>query len=169
MPASAIERLHGFPGIVSVRLDEVIQAPEITAGGSAPIEWNIEAVNAPTMWDLGFTGTGVVVASMDTGVDVNHLDLINRWRGRAHSWFDPNGEHSQPHDKAGLSTGHGTGTMALMVGGDATTSAIGMAPGAQWIAAKIFNDAGDASTSAIHQGFQWLLENDFSPKWWRRG
>ena len=66
---------------------------------------------------------------------------------------------SQPYDK----TGHGTGTMALMVGGDATGSAIGMAPGAQWIAAKIFNDAGQASTSAIHMAFQWMLDPDGDP------
>ena len=37
-------------------------------------------------------------------------------------------------------TGHGTATMGVMVGGDAGGTTIGMAPGATWIAAKIFND-----------------------------
>ena len=53
--------------------------------------------------------------------------------------------------------------MGLLVGGDAGGTAIGVAPGAQWIAVKIFNDAGSASLSAIHQGFQWLLDPDGNP------
>lgn len=47
-----------------------------------------------------------------------------------------------------------------MVGGDATGTAIGVAPGARWIAVKMFNDAGAAAYSVIHLGFQWLLDPD---------
>lgn len=38
-----------------------------------------------------------------------------------------------------------------------------MAPQAQWIAAKIFNDSGSATASAIHLAFQWLLDPDRNP------
>ncbi|MES0328254.1 MAG: S8 family serine peptidase, partial [Gammaproteobacteria bacterium] len=86
-------------------------------------------------------------------------NLAASWRDGANSWFDPNGEHSTPYDKAG----HGTQTMSLMVGGDFGGTSIGVSPGAQWIAVKIFNDAGVASISAIHQGFQWLLDPDDNP------
>jgi len=34
---------------------------------------------------------------------------------------------------------------------------IGVAPGAQWIAVKIFSDSGDTTDVWIHQGFQWFL------------
>jgi hypothetical protein len=37
---------------------------------------------------------------------------------------------------------------------------IGVAPGAEWIAAKIFNDADVATFSAIHAAFQWALDPD---------
>jgi bacillopeptidase F len=53
--------------------------------------------------------------------------------------------------------------MGIMVGGDATGTAIGVAPDAQWIAVKIFDDDGFADLSAIHQGFQWLLDPDGDP------
>lgn len=160
LKASAIKRLSAQPGVASIRLDETIYPPEVMQAGASPVEWNIAASKAPPLWDLGFTGAGIVVAGMDTGVDPNHSDLIARWRGGANSWYDPNGEHaSAPYDYHG----HGTGTTALMVGGDATGSAIGMAPGAQWIAVKIFNDAGEADTSVIHMGFQWLLDPDGNP------
>jgi hypothetical protein len=50
-----------------------------------------------------------------------------------------------------------------MVGGDAGGSSVGIAPDATWIAVKIFNDRGTASSTAIHQGFQWLLDPDGNP------
>ena len=59
--------------------------------------------------------------------------------------------------------GHGTATMGVMVGGDGGGTSIGVAPDAQWIAVKIFNDQGSATTARIHQGFQWLLDPDGNP------
>jgi len=53
--------------------------------------------------------------------------------------------------------------MGIMVGSDAGGTAIGVAPDARWIAVKIFNDAGVAQISAIHGGFQWLLDPDGVP------
>lgn len=159
LPAGSIQELATFPGVEAVALDAVIQAPVATHGGAAASEWNIAAIKAPELWGQGYTGQGVVVASMDSGVDPDHPDLQGRWRGGANSWYDPNGEHLLPYDK----TGHGTQTMGLMVGGDAGGTAIGVAPGATWIAAKIYNDAGEASFSAIHQSFQWLLDPDGNP------
>lgn len=87
-------------------------------------------------------------------MDALHPDLAASWRSGPNSWFDPNGEHSTPYD----ANGHGTQTMSLMAGGDFGGTAIGVAPGAWWIAVKIFNDADVASLSVIHQGFQWLLD-----------
>ena len=79
-----------------------------SSASSNPTEPNIASVNAPAMWALGYTGQGVVVANLDSGVDVNHPDLAGRWRGGANSWFDPYGQHpSTPVDL----TGHGTATM----------------------------------------------------------
>ena len=36
-------------------------------------------------------------------------------------------------------------------------------PGRTWIAARVFNDAGAATTTAVHQAFQWLLDPDARP------
>jgi len=123
-------------------------------------EPNIAAVNAPALWALGDTGHGVVVANLDSGVDATHPDLGPRWRGGSNSWYDPYGQHpATPIDL----TGHGTGTMGVIVGGDAGGTTIGMAPGATWIAARIFNDSGSATATAIHAAFQWVLDPDGDP------
>jgi bacillopeptidase F len=162
---SAIEELAAQPGVESVALDESVPAPVTLAGGEAPPEWNLAAVHAPELWTLGFTGQGVVVASMDSGVDINHPDLKSRWRGGTNSWFDPYQRSTVPYDTPDTSTGigHGTGTMGVMVGGSSGGTAIGMAPGATWVAVKIFSDADYASESAIHAGYQWLLDPDGNP------
>lgn len=154
--ASVIRQLASRPGIELIRLDSTLEAPVTTSGTAAPPEWNLNAVRAPELWSQGYTGSGIVVANMDTGVDANHPDLAAKWRGGGNSWYDPHGEHAMPYDPAG----HGTQTMAIMVGGAAGGTAIGVAPDASWIAAKLYNDAGLASYSAIHLAFQWLLDPD---------
>lgn len=161
LKARLIEKLAGLDGVEDVRPDGVIilEEPQVAAGSVEP-EWNINLIRAPEFWSQGFTGTGVVLASMDTGVDYLHSDLYLRWRGGSNSWYDPNGEHLlAPYDNSG----HGTQVMGVMVGGSAGGTAIGVAPGAQWIAVKIFDDAGNASYSDIHSGYQWLLDPDDNP------
>lgn len=154
-----ISELAALPGVARIEPDASVQAPEPMSATTAVAEWNLDAIGAPQFWGQGFTGLGSVIASMDTGVDVQHPDLAPRWRGGNNSWFDPHGEHATPYDKSG----HGTQVMGLALGGEAGGTAIGVAPGAQWIAVKIFDDAGLASLSAIHQGFQWLLDPDQDP------
>mgnify|MGYP001765361199 CR=1 FL=1 len=154
-----VRDLAALPEIETIKLDAILAAPSPEPAVSVPSEWNLEAVQVPAVWDQGLTGTVSVVAGMDTGVDASHPDLAGRWRAGSNSWFDPNGEHPTPYDRSG----HGTGTMSVAVGGDAGGTSIGVAPGAKWIAVKIFNDAGVASLSGIHQGFQWLLDPDGVP------
>ncbi len=152
--ASVIRELADRSDVASITLDEVAVVPTV-----GPPEANLAAVGAPTAWSLGFTGQGMVVASLDSGVDATHPDLASRWRGGTNSWFDPFGQSSTPIDL----TGHGTGTMGVMVGGDAGGSSIGVAPGATWIAARIFNNKGRTTATAIHASLQWLLDPDGNP------
>jgi len=163
---SVVRELAARPDVREVRPDVTIQAPPpqpVTgprASTAAAPEDNVARVNAPALWDLGYRGQGTVVATMDTGVDATHPDLVGRWRGGSNSWYDPNGQHpSTPTDV----NGHGTQTMGVIVGGDAGGSSIGVAPDAKWIAVKIFNDRGSTTSTTIHRGFQWLLDPDGNP------
>jgi bacillopeptidase F len=185
VPAVAVKQLAAHAGVARVDLDSFVQgsrsqrmplsrtpsgidttmAPEpgmqdavspfaATAGIIKP-GWNIEAVHAPEVWAQGYTGRGVVVATMDTGVDLAHPELRRKWRGGANSWFDPHGEQVSPYD----ALGHGTQALGVIVG----APAIGVAPDAQWIAVRLFNGAGRASMGDIHRAFQWLLDPDGDP------
>ncbi|NOS75713.1 MAG: S8 family serine peptidase, partial [Methyloglobulus sp.] len=164
VPASLIRKLAKRPGVARVYVDATLSAPVSNAALLAPPEWNLSAVHAPEVWGLGHTAQGVVVANMDTGVDVAHPDLNTRWRGGTNSWYDPHGQYTTPTDYAGpLISGHGTQSMGLIVGGDTGGTTIGVAPGAKWIAAKIFNNQGTAQESHFHQSFQWMLDPDNNP------
>ena len=140
--------------LVAVMKDDasVLMLPSSTANKPG---WNINAVQAPQLWAQGITGKGVVVATMDTGVDLAHPDLRRKWRGGTNSWFDPHGEEASPYD----ALGHGTQALGVMVGG----SGIGVAPDAQWIAVRLYNGDGKASMSDIHLAFQWLMDPDGDP------
>lgn len=121
--------------------------------------WNLDVIGAPALWRDGITGAGVVVASVDTGADLQHPDLAARWRGGANSWLDTTGEHDEPHD----GHGHGTQTLGLMVGGDASGAPLGVAPGARWIAAKVYDQSGQAALNDVQLALQWLLDPDGEP------
>jgi subtilisin family serine protease len=138
------------PGVTRVALDVRLHLPPPMPATPATPDWNLQAIQAPAVWTLGVDGSGVVVANLDTGVDLGP-DLQTRWRGGSDSWWDPWTHTSAPYD----AIGHGTATMGLMVGG----SALGVAPGARWIAAKIYDDQGNTSVSVIHEAFQWLLDS----------
>jgi len=154
-----IRQLAQHPAVKKIQYDRPLKAADMLLEA----EPNIGIIRAPELWSSEYRGQGMVVASLDSGVDYFHPDLKNRWRGGSSSWFDPYGEHDFPEDSAGDLKGHGTRVMGIMVGGNAGGTDIGVASGAKWIAAKIFNDAGQSTISLIHESFQWLLDPDGDP------
>ncbi|WP_156925798.1 S8 family serine peptidase [Glycomyces arizonensis] len=103
-------------------------------------EWGLDNINVPDVWDMGFDGSGVVIASIDTGVDYTHPTLVDHYRGNNgdgtfthdYNFYDIQGvcDSDAPCDY----DGHGTHTMGTMVGDDGEGNQIGVAPGAEWIA-----------------------------------
>lgn len=167
-PKETFWELASHPDVGMIVQDHVRYLPQrqqddpTPAGGLAQlgqVQWNIQRVQADRVWQaLGITGQGTVVASMDSGVDWQHPQLMTRYRGytgkpvavHEGNWYCATDEgYTYPGD--GL--GHGTHVTGIMVGQDG----IGVAPGAQWIAVKVFDNQGTTYDSWIHDGFQWIL------------
>ena len=157
----ALADLAALPEVESIRPDLELARPRPPPPSVASVSslhaprWNLELIGAPALWAEGHTGEGVLVAGLDTGVDPLHPALAGSFRGPG-GWYDPYGQRPTPAD----ADGHGTQTMGLMAG----SRGIGVAPGARWMAARIYDDAGKASLSAIHQALQWVLDPDGDPQ-----
>jgi hypothetical protein len=54
-----------------------IDVPDLTSAVGFNNTTNLNQIQVPEVWNQGITGEGVVVAVLDSGVDVNHPDLIN--------------------------------------------------------------------------------------------
>ena len=156
-----LRRMADMPGVAEVRRDRRYDKDELLMQAAAPPERNLSQVGAPTLWNLDQFGQGITIGLMDTGADVLHPDLAATWRGGANGWLDPYGQHGSPVDTD--EAGHGTAVLGIMAGGDAGGTSIGVAPKTRWIAARLFNDQGWATNSAIHEIFQWFLDPDGNP------
>ena len=170
-----IAELAGRDDVAMVRLDAEIRLPESafapagapSADGAAP--WNLALVRADlAAAALGLDGTGVVVANLDTGVDWQHPALLTHYRGyrdrgpavHVGNWHVSTNE---PYFYPGDGHGHGTHTMGTIVGDDAAGHRVGVAPGARWIAVKLFTNGGTTYESWIHDAFEWIMAPEGDP------
>lgn len=154
--------LMSFPEIEALRTlpEAILFTPIDEAPAPSPngIEANLTHVNANDVWALGYTGDGITVANIDTGVRYTHQALVNQYRGNQggsfdhnYNWWDPYLHTTAPID----SNSHGSHTMGIMLGDDGVGNQIGMAPDAQWIACKSF-DGGDVGVQLLECG-QFML------------
>lgn len=141
------EELAARPDVARVLAERRYEIPEPLPGVVRPrvasIEWNVARIGADRVWsDFGVTGHGIVVGSLDTGVELEHEALTRSYRGNLgngafehdYNWWYPPGGCDGPCDP----DGHGTHTTGTMVGGDGPgpfANDVGVAPGARWIAA----------------------------------
>lgn len=152
---------------IEILPDQEITLQSVSDAGEDLPAWNLDRIKAREAWELDYRGQGVIVATLDTGVDSKHPDLITRYRGGTNSWYDPaTGSGVTIELTSGLFAGHGTQVMGVLVGGDASGTPIGVAPEAEFIAAKIFyfdKNSTKANESDIIDGFQWILDPDGDP------
>ncbi len=160
-----LDELAGFNGINRFYLEEIFAVPDIQPvtqdEAIQAVEWGVGKINADDAWALGYNGTGLVVANIDTGVRYTHTALNNKYRGKngdgtythTYSWYDPTGTYgSTPGDN----NGHGTHTAGTMVGDDGSANQVGVAPGAKWIACKGCSSSSCASNHLL-ACFDWML------------
>ena len=129
------------------------------ASATREITQNVTQVNADDVWALGFTGEGVVVAVIDTGVNYNHLDLADHlWDGGSefpHHGYDVYNNDNDPMDDHG----HGSHCSGTVCGDGTAGSQTGMAPDATLMCVKCLNANGGGGAEPISAGIQWAVEH----------
>ena len=135
--------------------DEEVKAVESTRG----MTQNITHVKANQVWDLGYTGQGVTVAVIDTGVNFSHIDLADHlWDGGEEY---PNHGYNTLEDSHNVSDGFGHGThCAGVVCGDGTSGTqTGIAPNATLMCIKVMDDTGYGNATSISAGMEFAIEH----------
>ena len=142
---TAIVSLEGHPDILTWYRCEVspceLEEDDIPTkqDDSREIAENLLKVNADRVWELGYTGEGVLVGHIDTGVNLNHADLQGRfWDGG--SEYPLHGYDFYSHDNDPSDThGHGTHVAGTIVGTGASGTHTGVAPDAKIMVLKVFH------------------------------
>ncbi|MGV9378494.1 S8 family serine peptidase [Nonomuraea sp. NPDC003707] len=164
--AGLVKRLAERPDVARVRPAGSVSLPEPeraakAAAQVAGVEWGVDSVGAPRVWSgFGAKGEGIVVATIDSGVQYDHPALAGQYRGRKadgsydhnYNWFDPTLVCGVPSATPCDNNGHGTHTMGTIVG----AGGIGVAPGATWISAKGCETSRCSDVFLLEAG-QWML------------
>ena len=120
---------------------------------------NITQVNADQVWALGYTGQGVVVGVVDSGVNYNHLDLADHlWDGGEafpHHGYDIVNDDDDPMDDKG----HGTHVAGIVCGDGTSGSQTGVAPDATLMCVKTTAADGFGGAVNIAGGMEWAVEH----------
>ena len=146
LPFLALELGPGPLATLNALGNAIVRVAEDTRDAPTLAE-SVPLVHASTAWAAGFTGTGQVVAILDTGVDKNHPFLAGRVIEEACYSANgncPNGQTSQtgpgaaiPCSYAASACEHGTHVAGIAAGSGATFS--GVAKEASLMAVQIFS------------------------------
>ncbi|MEH7611901.1 S8 family peptidase [Gottfriedia acidiceleris] len=118
----------------------------------ATLEQSVPQIGAPTAWESGYTGKGVKVAVLDSGIDLNHPDLVNQIE-EAKSFV--------PGETVDDFHGHGTHVASTVLGTGAASDGKnkGVAPEARLLVGKVLDKGGRGFESWILDGMEWAAHN----------
>ncbi len=112
------------------------------------VTWSTTMMQAPAAWNTGYSGLGVKVAVLDTGI-ANHTDLTIVGRK---DFITTGGTASDVH-------GHGTAVAGVIASKNNNAGIIGIAPNVQLYAVKVMDNNGGGSLSTVVSAIEWCIAN----------
>ncbi|MDT8858828.1 S8 family serine peptidase [Alkalihalobacillus sp. MEB130] len=154
-----IERFELFPGVVvqtsSDQIEQLISHSSILnvesniqlTSSSDSKNWGINHLNIPQSWDSGFSGKGVKVAVIDSGIATNHSAL------------NVAGGVSMVNYTRSFNDDFGHGTHAAGIIASTAKEAPGVAQGVQLFAVKTLDQNGIGRLNDTIRGIEWSVNN----------
>ena len=150
----ALEKLQSDPNVASVELD---------LPGAGHLAQSVPMIGGDVVHAAGYTGQGITVAVLDSGIDYTHPDLAGRVIDQqcfCNTGCCPNGQSTQSGTGAALDeNGHGTNVSGI-IASQGTVASIGVAPGVKIVAVRVLDKNNSFSgLSQVIDGFQWVYDN----------
>ncbi|MBD2613143.1 S8 family serine peptidase [Nostoc punctiforme FACHB-252] len=158
--SAAVAKAIGLPTFVGI--------PDL--GGN---NWGADLIKAPEVWTKGYTGQGIVVAVLDSGVDYNHADLSsNIWtntreipdngidddfNGYVDDFYGWN--FVSNNNKTLDVYGHGTHVAGTIAAANNDFGVTGIAYNAKIMPVKVLGDDNKGTYSGFSQGIYYAVNN----------
>ena len=127
-----------------------------TQAATGTIAQHVTQIKADKVWDLGYTGKGVVVAVLDSGSNLNHADIKDHlWNENGKYGYNVHSTNSTPLDEG--SNGHGTHCAGIVCGDGTSGQKTGIAPDATLMTIKIIG-SGRCTAQNLVEGVQKAAE-----------
>ncbi|MBW3576142.1 MAG: S8 family peptidase [Actinobacteria bacterium] len=123
-----------------------------------PAQWGLKQIGAPEAWTVS-RGAGVVVAVIDSGVDLTHPDLVDAFArrpdGRIVGYDFVDGDEDPTDD-------HGHGTMVAGIIAARTSNGIGVAsvaPQARLMPIRVLDREAAGTSDHVDAAIRWAVDN----------
>jgi subtilisin len=155
VPSRAVDVLRRNPNVTTVEPDGQFHK----IGAELDDSWGVKRIGGGTVHDRGFTGSGVKVAVIDTGIDFTHPELgsctaVGPSCKVAGGWDFVNNDNDPMDDD-----GHGTHVAGTVAAALNASGVVGVAPDATLYALKVLNASGSGSFSSVIAALQWAVDN----------
>ena len=158
-----VAELEKTGDVVTVEQDRTVQALSVNPGDDPEYAQQYGFTTAfgdyAPAWILGFDGTNVRVAVVDTGVQANHADLgpAQVVQGKDFVVSDAASDFGRVDGN-----GHGTHVAGTIVAADNTIGVVGGAPKAHVVPVRVLNCAGAGTYSDVANGVLWASDQTAS-------
>lgn len=159
----AIEEIKARNDVESVNPDleqKVIEGEstsEVLANEDSNVAYNIAMVRALEANSYGYTGKGVIVALIDTGVNTDHEDLKDAlWSSQSypnHGW-----NFTYNNDNIKDDNGHGTHCAGTILGNGKSGTRTGVAPDAKLMVLRVIDGGGNSTQSSVIRAVEFAAE-----------
>jgi subtilisin family serine protease len=118
------------------------------------VPWNIGRIGADRVWETT-QAPGVKVAIVDTGIDLNHPDLVDNISPENGGGYNAIRPRKSPDDD----NGHGTHVAGTVAAADNLIGVVGVGPQISLSAVKVLSRSGTGFVSDVIDGLGWCIVN----------
>ncbi|HEX2615589.1 MAG TPA: S8 family peptidase, partial [Nitrososphaera sp.] len=153
LPQNSLGSLREDPAVEFVEGDGQLEIAQADAPTSIEYSssWGLQDIGAEPVHLSNYTGKGVKIGVLDTGIDYKHPDLATNYKG-GHDFIN---NDDDPMDD----NGHGTHVAGILAAARNGKGVVGVAPDAELYAVKVSDNNGKGSFSGLAEGINWAIEN----------